>query len=143
MFSINSNKQRSTSSNGADVEMRLPTTNKEKRKQVKSLPNSIPNNELKISQPVLVKRQTFTELFSAKEVNALGASPAQNPSLDDLVSKTIRRNLGDPYPMATSEQKVTEEEIPRTKSNPIPKPPRRGKALFNSNFCLFHSLFLR
>eukprot|EP00111_Clytia_hemisphaerica_P000659 TCONS_00001945-protein len=63
LFSINSNKQRSTSSNGTDVEMRPPTTNKEKR---------------------------------------------------------------DPYPMATSEQKITEGEIPRSKSNPIPKPPRRG-----------------
>ena len=67
-------QQRTQSQENKDVGqlLRPKTANKEKRKQVKSLPAnlSLPNGkgDLGISQPVLVKRQTFAEIFSAKEV---------------------------------------------------------------------------
>jgi len=113
-------KQRSVTTltpNGA--QLRPPTANKERRKQVKSLPAS------NISEPVLMKRQTFAELFSQKEVNALGASPAENPSLDAIVNKTIRRNLGDP---------CVDIDTTDGKKNPIPKPPRGQLRTSESSF---------
>ena len=52
----------------------------------------------------------------------MGAFPgSQNPSLDDLVSKTIRKNLGDPSCVGDPNT----DPIPNG-SNPVPKPPRRG-----------------
>ena len=52
----------------------------------------------------------------------MGAFPgSQNPSLDDLVSKTIRKNLGDP----SCAGDPNTDPIPN-RSNPVPKPPRRG-----------------
>ena len=54
----------------------------------------------------------------------MGAFPgSQNPSLDDLVSKTIRKNLGDPC--AVDGNNPGDESI-LNKTNPVPKPPRRG-----------------
>lgn len=61
-------------------------------------------------------------------MNAIGAfTGPQNPSLDDLVSKTIRKNLGDPSCAVGVGVDVGDnnEPIPN-KSNPVPKPPRRG-----------------
>ena len=73
IFSNNSKQQQQqqpTQSQDNKAQLRPKTANKEKRKQVKSLPANLPKGkgDLGISQPVLVKRQTFAEIFSAKEV---------------------------------------------------------------------------
>ena len=57
----------------------------------------------------------------------MGAFPgSQNPSLDDLVSKTIRKNLGDPSCAAGIKGVGDNIDCIPNKSNPVPKPPRRG-----------------
>ncbi|XP_057312671.1 uncharacterized protein LOC130654151 isoform X2 [Hydractinia symbiolongicarpus] len=67
-------------------------TKKEKRKLIKSTPpGTFAEGLLDISEPVLVKRTTFSEMFSKEELQAYGF-PKDSRSHEDIVRNAIERN---------------------------------------------------
>ena len=71
----------------------IPLSKKERRRQVRSLPPGVLEKaELDISSPVLVKRETFSQMFSKEQLKAYGF-PEDRHCHERLVQQTIQQNL--------------------------------------------------
>ena len=92
------------------IEQPEPMSKKMRRKQVRSLPpGSFENMALDISSPVLVKRKTFSQMFSKEQLLAYGF-PEDKHSNEEIIQQTILQNLKD-QPLANMKRTCSDNSL--------------------------------
>ena len=122
----------------------LPDTenNKKNRQHLShTLPRKLEKQSaLSISQPVLINRKSFVDIFSPDDLQRYGFPSAKRNSHQDLVDEIIQGKSTVKVPVSSMKPCHSESDlskissnsesvyatIPDLRQNPIPKPPRKG-----------------
>ena len=121
----------------------LPDSENKKNRQHLShtLPRKLEKQSaLSISQPVLVNRKSFVDLFSPDDLQKYGFPSAKRNSHQDLVDEIIQGKSTAKVPVSSMKPYHSESDLSKIisnsesvyatisdlRQNPIPKPPRKG-----------------